>query len=119
MLEKISYCGILCEGCPVLWATKETDESLKMKMKQEIANMSNDIYGTNLTAAKITDCDGCKTSNGKLFEGCTNCKIRNCCIEKQYSSCAYCENYACELLSDIFAESNDSKMRLDFIRSIL
>lgn len=119
MLEKVSYCGILCDGCPVLWATKETDAKMRKKIRKEIAAFSNQIYATNLTADEISDCEGCKSLNGKLFEGCTNCIMRNCCIEKQYPNCAYCNDYPCEALSEIFAESNDSKTRLDFIRSML
>ena len=119
MIEKISYCGIVCDGCPVLWATKETDDQIKKKMRTKIAAISNQLYATEVTAEEITDCEGCKSQNGKLFEGCNNCKIRNCCIEKQFSNCAYCDKYPCEDLQVIFTESNDSKTRLDFIRSIL
>lgn len=115
----VSYCGLLCEGCPIFWATHETDELQKKKMKVEIARLSNEIYATNLTANDITGCEGCKAEDAKIFEGCLNCKIRNCCIEKQFSNCAYCDNYPCEYLQELFKESNDSKTRLDFIRSIL
>jgi len=120
MEAKVSYCGLLCQGCPIYWATVEKDEVLKEKMKVEIAKMSNSIYKTNHTSKDITDCDGCLTENGNLYTGCFNCQIRNCARAKNLQNCAYCSDYnACKTLSKFFVENPESKIRLEFIKSLL
>ncbi len=114
----VSYCGLLCMGCPIYMATRETDRALKDKMKVEIAKLSNSLYHTSHTPEDITDCDGCMTENGRLFEGCRDCPIRNCAGEKGVPNCAYCGEYPCETLGTFFRDNPEAKSRLDFIRSI-
>ena len=115
----ISYCGLMCQGCPIFWATAEKNEDKKRKMKTVIAKMSNDHYKTNFGPENIVDCDGCKTENGRLFAGCYDCQIRNCAKSKNISSCASCEEYSCDKLDQFFKENPESKIRLDIIKSIL
>lgn len=115
----ISYCGLMCTGCPILWATNENNEQLKEKMKVEIAKLSNKLYQTAYSSKDITDCDGCLNENGRLFPGCKNCQIRNCAREKEIPNCAHCSEYICETLETFFTENPESKSRLDFIRTLL
>lgn len=119
MKDVVSYCGLICTGCPVLWATQEENPALKEKMRTEIAKLSNKLYQTSFSSADITDCDGCKTAGGRLFSGCEECQIRNCAMEKQIPNCAHCSDYACETLEAFFKDNPESKSRLDFIRSVL
>jgi hypothetical protein len=118
MEKDLSYCGLLCSGCPILWATNEPDSKRKEKLKIEIAKMSNELNKTNFTPNDITDCDGCLTENGRLFPGCEVCHIRNCAKEKNLSNCGYCNEYICEKLDNFFKENPESKLRLDFIKRI-
>ncbi len=119
MKDIVSYCGLICKGCPILWATNEKNEDLKEKMKIEIARLSNQLYSTAYDFKDITDCDGCLTKNGRLFHGCANCQIRNCARDKKIQNCAYCKEYECETLTAFFKDNAESKSRLDFIRSVL
>ena len=114
----VSYCGLICKGCPIYWATNEKYLELKEKMKVEIAKMSNEIYKTNFTSKDIVDCEGCLNENGILFTGCKDCHIRNCAKSKKIQNCAHCTDYICEELNKFFKENPESKIRLDFIRSI-
>ena len=95
----VSYCGFICSGCPVFWATEETDPERKQKLRSEIARYGNELYGTEYTRQDIIDCKGCMDPEGRLFRGCEDC--------------------ACEKLDPIFKESTDSKTRLDFIRRVI
>lgn len=115
----VSYCGLLCSGCPVLWATNENNEQLKVKMRTEIAILSNTLYQTKYTAEHITDCDGCLNESGRLFKGCENCEIKTCAREKEIPNCAHCSDYICERLDKFFIDNPESKSRLDFIRALL
>lgn len=38
-------------------------------------------------------CEGCKGNNTKCAVGYKACKVRPCCIENNYSSCAECNKY--------------------------
>ena len=118
MESRISYCGIMCAGCPVLWATYEKDAQVKEKMRVEIAKMSNNLYGTQFDSKDIGDCDGCMTENGRLFPGCNNCQIRICAMNRKIPNCAYCNEFMCETLQKFLIDNPESKTRLDFIRSI-
>jgi hypothetical protein len=115
----VSYCGLLCIGCPIFIATKETDRAIKAKMKIEIAKTCNQLYHTNYSAVDITDCDGCLSEINHLFPSCNDCRIRNCARIHQIPNCAYCEDYVCNTLEEFFKNNIESKSRLDFIRSIL
>jgi hypothetical protein len=119
METMVSYCGLICQGCPIYWATNEKDDEKKEKMRVEIAKMSNDQYKTNLSPKEIADCDGCRHKNGRIFPSCINCYIRNCAQTKNLINCAYCEDYACDELNKFFIDNTDSKMRLNFIHALL
>jgi hypothetical protein len=119
MKNKVSYCGLLCDGCPVLWATGENNPKMKEKMRTEIAKMSNSLYKTQYTSGDITDCDGCFAENERLFPGCNDCQIRNCARAKNIPNCAWCEDYICETLGPFLNDNQEAKLRLDFIRKMV
>jgi hypothetical protein len=117
MSEKIAYCGLICQGCPIYIATREVDKSKKEKMIHEIIHLCKEHYNINYKYSDINDCDGCISGSERLFTGCANCKIRKCAIERDIENCAYCENYVCELLKEAFKTDPDAKIRLDVIRN--
>ena len=117
MNESISFCGLVCTSCPIYLATRETDETKKEKMIYDIIDMCKTHYGIDYNYEDINDCDGCKKSNGRLFFGCKDCKIRICAIEKGIENCAYCEEYACDKLHGIFKTEPGAKTRLELIHN--
>ena len=119
MEEIVSYCGLICAGCPIFIAIRETNWELKAKMKIEIAKMCNSLYKTDYSPADITNCSGCLSENGTQFPSCSECKIRDCARIHQISNCAHCEDYICDDLNDFLKDNPESKSRLDFIKSIL
>ncbi|HJX70395.1 MAG TPA: DUF3795 domain-containing protein [Bacteroidales bacterium] len=118
MEEQVSYCGIICHGCPIYWATRETDLHKKRKMRSEIARKCNEQYKQNLGPEEIIDCDGCK-ANSRLFAGCMKCGIRDCARQKELTNCAHCNDYACEKLMAFFSSDPQAKIILDVIRSTI
>jgi hypothetical protein len=105
MNETIAYCGLVCQGCPINWATRESNDEKRRKMRTEIALQIKKQGGGEYKPQDITDCDGCKTENGRLFPGCKECEISN--------------EYACERLDRFFTTYPEPKSRLDVIRSAL
>ena len=71
----------------------------------------------NLQFKDINDCDGCIVNSGRLFSSCKQCEIRKCVIEKELERCAYCEDYACEKLTDFFIHDPDAEKQLEEIRN--
>ena len=115
----IAYCGLTCQGCPVYWATREKNREKKEKMRAEIVRICKEQYGVEYKPEDITDCDGCRAEEGRLFSGCKKCPIRKCARKKRLENCAYCGEYACEVLKEFFVKEPDAKARLDVIRSVI
>jgi hypothetical protein len=118
MNTTIAYCGLDCHGCPIHLATLEEDLSVKKKMRNEIAEQLAIIYKTTPKPEIISDCDGCKINNGRLFTGCSDCEIRKCAIQFNLENCAYCHDYACEKLKRHFVIDPGAEERLEKIRKI-
>jgi hypothetical protein len=118
MEEQVSYCGIMCHGCPIYWATRETDPVKKRKMCTEIARICSELYKQHINPEEIVDCDGCR-ADGRLYAGCVKCEIRDCARQKQLTNCAHCNDYACEKLIAFFSKDPQAKIILDIIRSTI
>jgi hypothetical protein len=116
METMIAYCGLACDSCPIHLATLERDPDKQIKMRTEIAEQLSKIYGTTPKPEIITDCDGCKVNNGRLFTGCIDCEIRKCARAKNLGNCAFCIDYICEILDKHYKYDPASRDRLDTIR---
>ena len=116
-MTAIAYCGLACECCPIHLATLEKDESVKTRLRIEIAEELARIYKTTPKPEIITDCDGCKVTGGRLFTGCIDCEIRKCAIAKKVINCAYCADYACDKLRRHFAIDPGAQVSLEEIRN--
>jgi len=116
MNETISYCGLICKSCTIYLASREPDKFKKQEMISNVIGLCKEHYGIDYNYDDINDCDGCKSVSGKIFFGCSNCKIRKCAIEKGIDNCAYCSEYACNDLLELFKTDSYSKARLDGIR---
>lgn len=116
METMIAYCGLVCDSCPIHLATLEIDIVIQTQMRKDIVDQLSKIYGTTPKPEIISDCDGCKTNNGKLFTGCIDCEIRKCARIKSPENCAYCNDFACEELEKHYAFDPASRDRLEEIR---
>jgi len=119
MNEIVAYCGLVCQGCPIYWASRETDAEKRQKLRIEIAQICNKQYRLELKPEDITDCDGCRAESGRLFSGCLKCDIRKCARQMGLENCAHCNEYVCEKLQQFFVNDPGAKTRLDAVRSIL
>jgi Protein of unknown function (DUF3795) len=116
MNESVAYCGLVCSTCPIHLATLEADLTRKAEMRVVIANELSRIYGTTPKPEIITDCDGCKIADGRLFTGCADCEIRKCAFARDMINCAYCDDYACDKLNRHFAVDPGAREKLEEIR---
>ncbi|MBN1465685.1 DUF3795 domain-containing protein [candidate division KSB1 bacterium] len=116
-MNRPAYCGINCDKCPIHLATLESDPAIQVRMRTEIADLIWQKYEIKLSAAEITDCDGCVATSERLFTLCQNCPIRACARQKGHANCAECDEYGCGHLLQFFTQEPDAKIALDRIRS--
>jgi hypothetical protein len=117
MESSFAFCGLDCGNCPIHLATLEADPDVKASMRIDIADMLARIYKTTPKPEIISDCDGCRLVNGRLFTGCANCEIRKCATDKNLGNCAYCSEYACDRLKRHFSFDPGAQINLERIRS--
>jgi hypothetical protein len=117
MSEKLSYCGLVCDTCPIYLATRVVDLKEQTRMRVEIARFCREQYGMKYEQADITDCDGCRVEGGRLFSGCRTCAIRKCAGDRGVENCAHCAEYVCGKLETFFASEPTAKTRLDEVKS--
>jgi len=112
----IAFCGLACDSCPIHLATVEKDITKQTQMRKDIADQLAKIYGTTPKPEIISDCDGCKVNDGRLFTGCIDCEIRKCAMAKKPDNCAFCNDYICEILDRHYKYDPASRDRLETIR---
>ena len=110
METMISYCGLECSQCPAFIAKKEDNEELRIKTAAQWSKQFN----TPVPPESI-NCDGC-LSEGVHSSYCQMCEIRKCAVEKGLTSCAFCDDYACEKLEQILGMEPSCRERLDEMR---
>jgi hypothetical protein len=115
--EGLGYCGLICKTCPIYQATRVKDKKEQEKMRTEIARLCREEYGLNYDVKDISDCDGCRTENERVFTACKNCKIRICARERGFENCAFCPEFVCDNLEVFYARDPSAKANLDQIRS--
>jgi hypothetical protein len=118
MDEIMSYCGLSCQTCQIYLASRETDQSKKEKILDEIIHMFKVHYGIDCKYEDINECDGCKSGPDRLYFRCKECTIRKCAEIKGIENCAYCDEFACEDLLKIFKAEPGAEERLRRIRKI-
>lgn len=111
MEKMIGYCGIICSDCPVLMATQKDDDA----ERKRVAEIFTRQYGKEHKPEDV-NCDGCISGSSRIFSYCNVCEIRKCGREKEVENCAYCVEYPCGKLSELFSKYSKAKETLDEVR---
>jgi hypothetical protein len=111
MEKMIAVCGLVCSDCPAFIATQKDDNEERRK----VAEMWYKEYKVDVKPEEI-NCDGCIADSERLFRYTGICEIRKCGLEKKVKNCAYCDEYACEKLTEYFKMAPVAKTNLDEIR---
>jgi hypothetical protein len=110
MDRNIAYCGIRCDSCPALKATREDDDELRARTAAEWSKQFN----AEIPACAI-NCVGC-TAAGVHIRHWDECGIRQCAQERGHANCGACPDYACEQLAGFFRMVPDARTELDSLR---
>ena len=113
MKKIISICGNICSVCAAYIATNENSEV----KRKETAKLWSKMYSSDISPEDIY-CEGCMTEGGKKFNYCKVCEIRKCGMEKGVKNCAYCGEYICDKLEEVFKRGPKNKDTLDRIKEI-
>ena len=89
-MEKfIACCGLDCATCDARKATLADDDELRAKTAEQWkAQFSADI------TPEMINCTGCREA-GVKFSHCAECEIRKCVKEKEFETCANCDEMSC------------------------
>ena len=68
-------------------------------MRVEIAQQIKELYGKDVEADDVADCDGCRAEDGRIIN--PDCQIRKCAQEKDIESCPSCMEYPCKKLENV------------------
>jgi hypothetical protein len=111
MEKQIAYCGLICTDCNAYIATQNDDDA----KRKEIAEDWSKQYNHSFKSEDI-NCVGCIPVEGKHVGQCVVCEVRKCGQEKGVINCAYCDDYACEVLGRYFEMAPVMKSNLEEVR---
>jgi hypothetical protein len=109
--KMIAYCGITCTECPAYIATQKDDDQLRA----ETAKKWSEQFKVPVKPEDI-NCDGCVTDSDRLFGQVRICEIRKCAGSKNIENCAYCAEFPCPKLTELFGFVPQAKTTLEEIR---
>jgi hypothetical protein len=112
--KMIAYCGINCTECPAYIATQKNDD----RLRAETAKKWSEMFKASIKPQDI-NCDGCVTDSQRLFSQVSVCEIRKCARNKNIKYCAYCAEYPCPKLKELFGFVPEAKATLEEIRKKL
>ena len=93
---KLSSCGLDCEQCEAFIATQNNDNDLRSQTAEKWSAM----YNLPMTPEDI-NCTGCRLPGAKIGH-CGECRVRQCCIDKNHTDCGVCDRFSCEIIEDFF-----------------
>lgn len=109
--KRISCCGLDCWSCPAYIATKNNDDELR---QQTALKWSSDAFPV---LVEEIHCGGCQ-DEALRWRFCQTCQVRTCATGKGFSTCADCEEFACEKLEGILRMVGDeARTRLENLRT--
>jgi len=121
--ELASYCGLYCGACDIYQkrigkSGKELKKVLDVYKFNEIANQVPELKGyetfykvLNTIITFFGQCPGCQKGGAD-----PQCKIRSCCKEKGYQTCAECLSIPCEKLKPLLDDYPQLKDALQEIK---
>jgi hypothetical protein len=107
----IAYCGINCLKCKSYIATQSGNSEELAKVAAELSER----YKADVKPEYVI-CDGCRVDKRHSYFCRHSCKMRKCCIEKNYDSCIECAGYPCDELQFELDNNPEAKENLETFR---
>ena len=103
----MAFCGLECDECKALIATKNNDDALRAEVAQEWAT----LYNAPIRPEHI-NCTGCRSEGVKNYYCEQLCKVRKCNIERGLEHCGMCVDFACDKIGEILKFNPDLQKKL-------
>ena len=102
----LSFCGFRCDLCLAYRPNIE-----KHPENQELLSDGwHRYFGFRINPEDIV-CDGCKTGKIKTLD--RDCPVRPCAMERNINTCADCEDYICENLTERLISFDEIQARFE------
>lgn len=108
----IAPCGLDCAKCDAYILTQADDRPGLEKLAEK---WRTDYNAPNITVKDVL-CDSCLAAGDRHCSHCSECEFRSCAMAKGLSTCAGCEQYACEKLLGFFQMVPAARENLDGLR---
>jgi hypothetical protein len=109
----IACCGLDCEKCEALVATRNNDDVLRHKVAKKWA----DLYGLPVKPEHI-NCEGCRSTGIKTYYCEQMCAVRKCVLDRELDNCAACDAFPCANLEEIFKFAPQARYTLESMREL-
>ena len=109
--KMLAMCGLDCGACPAYVAYKTNDDALRAKTAAEWSKQ----FGVEMKPADI-NCLGCLKTKGVQISHCAQCEIRKCGLSRNVKSCALCDDYPCQKISQFVANVPPARANLEEVR---
>jgi hypothetical protein len=112
MDQMISYCGLICTGCPAYLATMEDNDQLRADTAVQWSRQ----FKVDIKPEDI-NCLGCLSDRDPIFSYCRVCVIRACGQQRGVTNCAHCDDFGCDKLTGFWSLAPEAKTNLEAIRA--
>jgi hypothetical protein len=114
MDKLIAACGLNCAECEAFIATQENDD----EKLAAVAKKWSEQYGSEIEASQCI-CDGCRAGGRLSTTHAATCELRVCAEKQGVPTCAHCEKYGCETLTNFVKFAPVIGEKLEAIRDSL
>ncbi len=90
--QMIAYCGLDCAECEAYIATQKNDFEALIALAKKWSENHDTSY-----RPEDIECGGCQSD--RLNEYCNRCGVRDCGLSHGFETCANCQDYPCDKLS--------------------
>lgn len=111
-MSNMGCCGMDCDACESRRATVSGDNEALARIA---ASSESSGHGSFILPSRVR-CTGCLAAGAKSVT-CNECRVRLCAMENQMPSCAFCDEFPCDLGNEIWEAAPEYKHNLKVLRS--
>lgn len=102
----LAYCGLLCNECPLLIATRNNDQNARRELAKQCSSDRCTFEPEDM------NCQGCFKVDPAQSKMCSDCAIRACAVQKPVKHCAECGHFPCPTYDTYIPADSKERARL-------